>query len=113
MKLKLLIMLLFPLLCFGQSQKQLIKYADENASLGDFYGASIYYKQALRLDSSNIHLLYKYAESLRRYNNYDLASYYYNKIVEKDKAGRIYEDAWFWFASMQKYNGDYQASMKC
>ena len=112
MKLKLLIILLFPLLCFGQSQKQLIKYADENASLGDFYGASIYYKQALRLDSSNIHLLYKYAESLRKYNNYDLASYYYNKIVDKDKAGRIYKDAWFWFAVMQKYNGNYQASMK-
>jgi hypothetical protein len=112
MKLKLLIILLFPLLCFGQSQKQLIKYADENASLGDFYGASIYYKQALRLDSSNIHLLYKYAESLRKYNNYDLASYYYNKIIEKDKAGRIFKDAWFWLASMQKYNGDYQASMK-
>ena len=71
MKLKLLIILLFPLLCFGQSQKQLIKYADENASLGDFYGASIYYNQALHLDSSNIHLLYKYAESLRKYNNYD------------------------------------------
>ena len=50
-------------------------------------------------DSSNIHLLYKYAESLRKYNNYDLASYYYNKIVEKDKAGRIYKDAWFWFAA--------------
>ena len=112
MKLKLLSILLFPLLCFGQSQKQLIKYADENASLGDFYGASIYYKQALRLDSSNIHLLYKYAESLRKYNNYDLASYYYNKIVDKDKAGRIYKDAWFWFAVMQKYNGNYQASMK-
>ncbi len=96
----------------AQSQKQLIKWADENAKLGDYYGASIYYKKAMEMDSADIHLLYKYATSLRKYNNYDGASYYYTKITDKDKGGRIYKDAWFWLAIMQKYNGNYRGSAK-
>ena len=58
---------------YGQSQKQLIQYADENFELGDFYGASFYYEKALKIDSASIHLLYKYATSLRKYNNYTQA----------------------------------------
>lgn len=101
-----------PLMVFGQTQKQLIKYADENVKIGDYYGASLYYQQALNIDSTDIHLLYKYANSLRRYSNYERATYYYKKITKKDKGGRIYKDAWFWLASMQKYNRDYRRSAK-
>ena len=50
MKLFLFIILLSPLVFFSQSQKQFIKYADEDAKFGDFYGASLYYKKALKLD---------------------------------------------------------------
>lgn len=98
------------LLNFGWSQtsKQLIQYADENFELGDYYGASIYYKKAMSIDSADIHLLYKYATSLRKYNNYTDASYYYGKIVEKDKGGRFYPDAVFWLGTMQKFNGNYK-----
>lgn len=112
MKILILILLITPCLLFAQTQKQLINYADQNAKSGDFYGASIYYKKALDIDSSDIDLLYKYANSLRLYNNYDLSAYYYRKITEKDKGGRIYKDAWFWLASMEKYNADYRNSIK-
>ncbi len=97
---------------FSQSQKQLIQYADENFELGDFYGASIYYEKALKLDSANIHLLYKYATSLRKYNNYTQAEYYYAKVFDKDLGGRIYPDAVFWLGIMQKNNGLYKEALK-
>jgi tetratricopeptide (TPR) repeat protein len=116
MNIKSIILLGFMFLFFGsihsQSQKQLIQYADENFELGDFYGASIYYQKAMKMDSANIHLLYKYATSLRYYNNYTDAQYYYAKIVEKDNGGRIYQDAIFWLAMMQKNNADYKEASK-
>jgi hypothetical protein len=96
----------------AQSYKQLIDYADINAEAGDYYGASIYYKQAMEIDSSKIDLLYKYAEALRKYNNYTKAAYYYEKVWDKDKGGRIYKDASFWLASMQKYNAAYRTASK-
>jgi hypothetical protein len=97
---------------YAQNQKQLIKYADENFALGDFYGAAIYYEKALKIDSIDIHLLYKYATALRKYNNYTQAEYYYTKIVDKDDAGKLYKDATFWLATMQKNNGKYKESAK-
>lgn len=96
----------------GQSQKQLEDYADVNFDAGDYYGASLYYKQALNLDSSKIDILYKYATSLRLYNSYSLAAYYYAKVWDKDKGGRIYKDAAFWLADMQKFNAAYRKSSK-
>lgn len=104
--------LFIPLCSNGQNSKQLIDYADENFKLGDYYGASLYYQKAMETDSTDIHLLYKYASSLRLYNNYFDAAYYYNKIVDKDKGGRIYPDAIFWLGSMQKFNGEYKEAIK-
>lgn len=97
---------------YSQSYKQLIDYADINANAGDFYGASIYYKKALDIDSSKIEVLYKFAEALRKYNNYSKAAYYYEKVWDKDKGGRIYKDASFWLATMQKYNAEYRTATK-
>ncbi|WP_258541661.1 DUF1573 domain-containing protein [Parvicella tangerina] len=106
------ILFILPYLAFGQNAKQLMQYADENFELGDYYGASIYYKKAMQIDSSDIHLTYKYATSLRLYNNYTAAEYYYARIVDKDKGGRIYPDASFWLGIMQKCNADYKEARK-
>ena len=65
---------------FTQSAKQQIKYAKKLVRQGNHYGASIYFKSALYLDSSNFDLIYSYAQSLRNYNNYNEAEYYYKKI---------------------------------
>lgn len=107
-----IIILIITTASYAQSYKQLIDYADINAEAGDYYGASIYYEQAMQLDSSKIELLYKYAEALRKYKNYTQAAYYYEKVWDKDKGGRIYKDASFWLASMQKYNGEYRIATK-
>ncbi|MCB9197348.1 MAG: DUF1573 domain-containing protein [Flavobacteriales bacterium] len=108
LKFFIFILTFLPIYCLGQSSKQLIQYADENFSLGDFYGASLYYEKAMKLDSADIHLLYKYATSLRKYNNYIDAEFYYQKIVDKDNGGRIYPDAIFWLGTMQKNNAKYK-----
>lgn len=97
---------------YSQSFKQLIDYADVNAKAGDFYGASIYYEQAMKEDSTKIEVLYKYANALRMFNNYSKAAYYYQKVWDKDKGGRIYQDASFWLATMQKYNAEYKIASK-
>ncbi len=95
----------------AQSQKQLIKVGDQLYSQGDYYGASKWYKDALEYDSTYVDLLYKYAESLRLYNDYAKAEYYYNSIYRKDM-GRNYPMAPFWYSTMLKYNGNYNEAKK-
>lgn len=94
-----------------QSKKQYVEFADENFEEGDYYGASIYYEKALTIDSVDIDLLFKYAEALRKYNNYQKAEYYYNKVYKKGN-GRIHPECVFWLATMQKFNGKYKESAK-
>lgn len=91
----------------GQTLQQLVKFADENTRYGDYYGASIYYKKALKIDSTDIELLWKYAECLRLYNNYAQAEYYYEKVFKREE-GLKYPESQFNWAMMQKYNGRYK-----
>ena len=97
---------------FGQQKKILLKRGDELARSGIHYGASHYYQQAFDLDSSDIQVMYKLAHSYVSWNAYDKAGFYFNKIVGRDKSGRVFKDAWFQLASMQKYNGDYKNALK-
>ena len=66
----ILLLWLTPFSIYSQSTKQQIKYANKLVKQGNHYGASIYYQKALALDSSNIDLIYSYANSLKNYNNY-------------------------------------------
>ena len=96
---------------FGQNLSQCIKYGDENFAIKDYYGASIYYEKAMEIDSGSIDILWKYAESLRLYNNYEKAEYYYAKVFKKG-SGRIHPTSVFYLAQMQKNNGKYRESGK-
>jgi len=103
--------------CFGftsiyaQSSKLAMKNGDQLFAERDYYGASIWYKQGLNADSSYLELLFKYAESLRLYNNYDKAEYYYYKIYKTDR-GKTFPMAPYWYATMLKYNGKYYEAKK-
>ncbi len=90
----------------AQTQKQWLKYADESYQTKDFYGASIYYRKAMLIDSSNLYIVFQYAESLRQYNEYKLAENYYKYVFDKDKE-KEYPLSIFWLATMQKYNASY------
>lgn len=95
----------------AQTQKQLIKVADTYFEDRDYYGASIYYRRAMMLDSSNVDLIYKYAESLRNYNEYPKAEKYYAMVYKMDR-GTTYPLALYWQSIMLKHMGDYKNAKK-
>lgn len=81
------------------------------AEINDHYGAALYYKKALDLDSAQSKLLWKYAEALRGYNDYEKAEFYYYKIYRKDR-GRLYPEGPFWLATMYMHNEKYKEAKK-
>ena len=95
----------------AQNQKQLVKAGDQLYTQGDFYGASLWYKQALEIDSTYLDIVFKYAESLRQYNDYAKAESKYYYIYKKDR-GKTYPTAAFWYAMMLKYNAKYYDAKK-
>lgn len=105
------ILLLSCIITDAQSLKKRIEIGDQYNQEGDYYGASLEYAKAVAIDSIDIHLLFKYAESLRKYNNHELAAYYYKKIYGKGR-GRLYPIGLFWLAEMQKHNQDYRNALK-
>ena len=92
---------------YTQTIHQLIKFADENMKYGDYYGASIYYAKAMKMDSTDLELLWKLAECNRLYNNYEKAEFYYEKVYKREE-GLKYPESRFWWAMMQKQNGHYK-----
>ena len=83
----------------GQTVMQLIKSGDEKAAQGDYYAASLYYKEALKKDESNVELNYKFAEASRMFNDYEGAAAAYKKVVDLDKVNK-YQLSLFWLAEM-------------
>ena len=84
-----LYLILFALLSFtGYGQNLLGKYldfADEQYAKGDYIYALQYYEKAIEIDSNTVSILWKYAETLRAYKDYRRASYYYQKVYEKEE----------------------------
>lgn len=95
----------------AQSQKQLIKVGDQLFNQADYYGASLWYHNALQIDSNYLELRYKYAEALRMYNDYKKAEPQYYLLYKKDR-GRNFPMVPFWYSSMLKYNGKYSDAKK-
>lgn len=95
----------------AQKQRDLIQFADEMYADKDYYGASIYYRRALNMDSTSLELNYKYAESLRAFNDYENAAFYYAKVEKGDRENQ-FPLAAFHLATMQKSSGDYRNARK-
>jgi hypothetical protein len=90
----------------GQSYTQMVEFADEKMIEGDYFYAINYYQKAMNLDSNSVEINWKMAEAQRKYKNYVLAEYYYQKVFNKEN-GKIYPYSIFWLATMQHYNGKY------
>jgi len=102
------------LICFSvgaQSLKKLIEIGDQYEAEGDYYSAQLEYEKAVLIDSVDIHLLFKYAEVLRKCNDHVKAEKYYSKIYGKDR-GKIYPIGLFRLAEMQKHNKNYRLALK-
>jgi hypothetical protein len=106
-----LLMLGFNQTANAQTYTQMVDFADKKVQEGDYYYAIIYYKKAMEIDSNSVEINWKIAEAQRHYKNYVLAEYYYQKVYNKEQA-KIYPKSIFWLATMQHYNGKYNASFK-
>jgi hypothetical protein len=96
---------------YAQSFTQMMDFADEKIAEGDYYYGILYYQKAMAIDSNSVEVLWKYAEALRKYKDYEKALYYYTKVHSKEKS-LIYPKSIFWLATMQTYNGQYDAALE-
>ena len=94
----------------AQSAKQYIAYGDEAMKKGEYYNAAEYFKQGLEKYEYNIEMQYKYAESLRGFNDYKNAADAYKKLIEQDVTHE-YPLGTFWYGMMLHYLGRYEAAI--
>ncbi|MES2591255.1 MAG: SPOR domain-containing protein [Bacteroidota bacterium] len=97
---------------YAQKLKTLLESGDKAFADNDFFGAAIYYNQAILQDSSDMNIQYKYAEASRLNYDYDIADYWYSKVFKTDAQGKLFPDAVFWLATMKKNKGKYKDARK-
>ncbi|MDP1747213.1 MAG: SPOR domain-containing protein [Bacteroidota bacterium] len=96
----------------AQKLKTLIDNGDKAFADNDFFGAAIYYNQAILQDSTDIALQYKYAEASRLNYDFDIADRWYNKVYKTDAQGKLYPECPFWLATIKKSKGKYKDAKK-
>ncbi len=92
-------------LSVAQTATQLTKAGDKKFAEGDFYAASLYYKDALKKDEESSDLNFKYAESCRMFNDFAGASYGYRATIKLDKQNQ-YPMASFWLGEVLRSSCD-------
>ncbi len=91
----------------AQSAEQFTTWGDRAMGMGEPYGASRYYGEALGKAPGTMALQWKYAEACRLSNQYGEAALFYDKVQKKDHA-RKHPEALRWLAEMQMSSGEYQ-----
>lgn len=92
---------------YGQTLKQLTKAGDNAFLSGDYYAASQYYNTAVNKGEDNTEVQFKYAESLRMFNDYKNAAAAYSTVAKADKGMIEYPLAVYWYGIMLHYQGKY------
>ena len=107
-----LLFCLFSAYSIGQVKtNKLVEFADSQYIKGDFYYAIDYYQQALKQDSNNIEIQWKYAEAQRAYKNYKIAEEVYAKVYARDD-GKNFPACILQLGLMQKQNGNYNRAFE-
>lgn len=78
--------LIFLALSVFSQKKAYKKSGDKAFENGNFYGASLMYREYLKIDSTDTGVAYKYAESCRLNHNHEQAAIWYAKIAESQYA---------------------------
>lgn len=98
-------------IALAQSAEQFTAWGDKAMALGEHYGASRYYGEALGKMPGLMELQWKYAEACRLSNQYGEAALFYDKVQKKDHA-RKHPEALRWLAEMQMSTGEYGEAAK-
>jgi tetratricopeptide (TPR) repeat protein len=64
----------------AQNARAYERAADKALTNNDLYSSIIYYQNAIALDSTNFDWMYKLADAAEKFNSYDLAETYFDKI---------------------------------
>lgn len=97
--------------CRAQNPEQVLKVADELFEEGQYFGSIGFYKQALKLDSTNSEGLYKYGRNLYMIKQFQKASRYLLK-AELLGADRIYPNLHFELAQAYHQTGEYRKAKR-
>ncbi len=112
---RLLIVLLMPfapsLHVCAQSADQFTVWGDRSMAVGEHFGASRYYSEALGKEPGIMELQWKYAEACRLSNQYVEAALFYEKVQKKDQT-RKHPEALHWLAEMQMSTGHYDEAAR-
>ncbi len=111
---RLLVAALFAMaahVALAQSAEQFAAWGDKAMALGEHYGASRYYGEALGRSPGLMELQWKYAEACRLSHQYGEAALFYDKVQKKDHA-RKHPEALRWLAEMQMSTGEYDEAAK-
>ncbi|MBM3184925.1 MAG: hypothetical protein FJZ67_01375 [Bacteroidetes bacterium] len=107
-----LYVILFSTFSIGQVKtKKLVEFADKQFKKGDYYYAIEYYQKALKQDSTNLDIQWKYAEVQRAYKNYVVAEEYYSIVFDRDGV-KTYPSCLLQLGLMQKQNGKYAKALQ-
>ena len=96
---------------FSQSSDEFKKVAEDAYKKGDFYNASVLYKQLSEIEKDNSEYIYFYANSCRLYNNYSEAKNTYYELI-KSKLENKFPLIIFYYAEMNKYEGNYEIAIE-
>jgi hypothetical protein len=98
---------------YGQSptKKQYIAKAEEQFADKNYYGALIYYNEALTFDENDKEIIFKSAESARLFNSYARAAEKYQYLVDSLNDD-THPTAVYWLANMKQRMGKYDDARK-
>lgn len=94
-----------------QTRQAFVRAASSAKLAGDYYSASLYYKQALEFDEDDLEVIYQLAEVSRLYHDYTGAVLGYEKCVLLDTKQRK-TLATFYAGEMRKCLGAYAEAQK-
>ena len=94
-----------------QDIKGMLKFADEQFQKADYYNAIKTYEEVISLDSSELQIHWKYAESLRFYKDYEKAEKEYKYIQLYDSL-QLFPNSLLYLGLMQKQNGKYDDALE-
>lgn len=90
----------------GQTLKQYIRAADDAYNTGDYYSSLRYNLKALEFNNQDLEVLWRAAESARKFNSYTKAEEFYSTILSLDKNDK-YKSAKYYLALVQQFQGKY------
>lgn len=105
-----LILFLFffiPFTGIAQSKEVLLSNAERAWIQNEFAEAAEYYSEAWALDTSDLYVAFRLAESFRLDNRYCEAADIYEFITKSEGAYKLYPAAWFYHSIMIKQQGNY------